>query len=300
MARKTKLEYTNLDKIYWPKEKYTKGDMLAYYERMAEVMLPYLKGRPMVMNRHPNGIKGPSFYQKDVDPATLPAFVKTAKIYSESNDKDLHYIVCENKETLLYMANLGCIEMNPWNSRAKALKRPDWYVIDLDPGDNTFEEVIQVAKVVKEVLDMSCEKSYVKTSGKTGIHIYVPLGGKYTYDQVKNFAELVARMTHERIPGITSVERSPAKRKKLIYVDFLQNRIGQTLAAPYSIRPVEGACVSAPLEWREVKKGLTPDKFTIKTIEKRLKNKGDLWEGMLKESVDLKESIKCLEAALKK
>jgi bifunctional non-homologous end joining protein LigD len=291
------LKFTNLDKVYFPDDGITKGDVIAYYERMADTILPYLRDRPMVLNRHPNGIAKPNFYQKD-NPNELPDFIDTAPIFSESNNKDIRYIICRNKETLLYMANLGCIEMNPWNSRIENLQKPDWYVIDLDPGDNTFEQVIEVALVTKKLLDISCEKSYVKTSGKTGIHIYIPLGGKYSYDQIREFARLIATTVHTRIPEITSIERDPKKRKKKIYVDFLQNRIGQTLAAPYSIRPIAGANASAPLEWKEVKKGLKPEKFTIKNIEKRLKTKGDLWKNLLTDSVNLTEAIKCLEAQL--
>ncbi|MGE5540926.1 MAG: DNA ligase D [Bacillota bacterium] len=297
--KKKTFEFSNPDKLYWPEDGITKGEMLAYYERMADVILPYLKGRPMVLNRHPNGIDKPNFYQKDVDPDPLPDFVSTKAIYSESNGKDINYIVCENKETLLYLANLGCIEMNPWNSRASNLDRPDWYVLDLDPGDNTFNQVIEVAKVCREVLDMSCEESYVKTSGKTGLHIYVPLGGKYDYDQVRQFAELVVRLVHKRIPDITSLERSPAKRKDKIYLDWLQNRYGQTLAAPYSLRPASCATVSTPLEWKEVRKGLDPTKFTIKTVEKRLKAKGDVFKPVLGKGVDLKAALVCLEKELK-
>jgi bifunctional non-homologous end joining protein LigD len=296
----SELSFTHTDKVYFPNDGYTKGDLLAYYASMADVILPYVKDRPMVLNRHPNGINKPSFFQKDSATGNLPDFVRTTVVHSESTDADINYIVCDNKETLLYIANLGTIELNPWNSRIPKLDKPDYYVIDLDPGDNTFEQVIEVAKVVHEILDMSCEKSYVKTSGKTGIHIYVPLKAKYHYDQVRQFSELVVRLVHQRMPDITSLERSPAKRKDKIYLDYLQNRVGQTLASPYSVRPVDGACVSAPLEWKEVRKGLRPDKFTIKTIGKRLKEKGDLWEGILEDSVNLTEALKCLEKELKK
>ncbi|MBV9349274.1 MAG: DNA ligase D, partial [Patescibacteria group bacterium] len=289
---------TNLDKKYWPQEGYTKGDMLAYYEKIGDTILPYMKERPLVLFRHPNGIDKAGFFQKDSSDLNLPDFVHTTMVHSESNDKEIRYVVCDNKETLLYAANLGCIEMNVWNSRVDSLDKPDFYVIDLDPGDNTFEEVIEVAQVTHEVLTLSCEESYPKTSGKTGIHVYVPLRAKYDYDQVRNFAELVVRVVHSRIPGITSLERSPAKRKDKIYLDWLQNRTGQTLAAPYSLRPVAGACVSTPLEWKEVKKGLSPRDFTIENIFDRLKKKGDLWKPILGKGVDLKAAIVCLEREL--
>jgi bifunctional non-homologous end joining protein LigD len=291
----TPKQVTNPDKVYWRKEGYTKGDVIQYYEDIAGTILPYLKDRPMVLNRHPGGIDAPNFFQKDTSGINLPDFVRTVKIHSESNDKDIQYIVCDNLETLLYVANLGCIEMNVWNSRVESLDKPDFYIIDLDPGDNTFAEVVEVAQVVHEVLKLSCEDSYPKTSGKTGIHIYVPLHARYSYDQVREFASLVVQLVHKRIPELTSLERSPAKRKDKIYLDWLQNRPGQTLAAPYSLRPAPAAPVSTPLKWSEVKQGLDPKDFTFKNIFTRLKKKGDLWQPVIGKGIDLKESITCLE-----
>jgi bifunctional non-homologous end joining protein LigD len=299
-SEKSAVAVTHPDKIYFTKPERTKGEMLDYYERMSDTILPYLKDRPMVLNRHPNGAAKPGFYQKDSSDLHLPDFVETAMIHSDSNDKDIRYVVVNNKETLLYVANLGVIELNPWNSRVQSLDRPDFYVIDLDPGMNTFDEVIEVAQTTKEVLDMSCEVSYPKTSGKSGIHIYIPLHAKYEYAQVRDFAGLLVQLVHRRLPEITSIERSPAKRKNKIYLDWLQNRTGQTLAAPYSLRPTPEATVSTPLEWREVKKGLKPTDFTIDNIFDRLEKKGDLWKPILGKGVDLSASVKCLEAALKK
>jgi bifunctional non-homologous end joining protein LigD len=291
------LELTNVDKVFWPDEGYTKGDVIEYYRRMAPTILPYLKDRPENLNRHPNGWQGKNFYQKDIK-TKLPDFVRTEKIWSESNNAKLNYLVCDNEETLLYMANLGCIEINPWNSRTDSIDNPDYMVFDLDPGTNTFEEVIKVAQEFRKVLTLACEEYYPKTSGKTGIHIFVPLNAKYDYDQIRTFSELVSRLVHQRLPDLTSMERSPAKRKDKIYLDYLQNRFGQTLAAPYSLRPAAGATVSTPLEWSEVRKGLDPRKFTIKTIWKRLEQKGDLWKPVLGKGVDLAASIKCLQAEL--
>jgi bifunctional non-homologous end joining protein LigD len=292
------LKLTNLDKVYFPEIGLTKGDVIAYYDKMAEIMLPYLKDRPVSLHRHPNGIHKPSFYQKNID-YDVPPFIHTHRRFSDSNNEDINYMVTDNKETLLYMANLGCIEINPWNSRTKNEDNPDWMVIDLDPGDNTFEQVIQVARTCKKVLDLSCEKSWIKTSGKTGLHIYIPLGAKYEYDQVKDFCHLLMTIVHDEHPDITSLERMPAKRKDKIYLDYLQNRVGQTIAAPYSLRPTPEATVSTPLLWSEVKKGLDPRKFTMLTIGKRLEKKGDLWEGVIKEKVDLKKAIACLQKEMK-
>jgi bifunctional non-homologous end joining protein LigD len=295
-----KQNFTNLDKIYFPKSKITKGDILEYYEKIAPTILPYMKDRPESLNRHPNGITKPNFFQKNFMYKT-PPFVKTYKRTSDSTGEEINYIVCNNKDTLLYMANLGCIEMNPWSSRVKKPDYPDWMVIDLDPPktkEYKLAELIKVAQEVKKVLDMSCEKSYVKTSGKRGIHIFIPLGGKYTYDQIRDFSYLLVQVVHQRLPEITSLERSPAKRKNKLYLDFLQNSLGQTLAAPYSVRPKEGATVSTPLKWSEVKPGLDPAKFTIHTIFARLKKYGDLWQGILKDRVDLNKSIKCLQKGM--
>lgn len=296
---KTKAELTNQDKIYFPKGNITKGDVLEYYGSMADTMLPYLKDRPQSLNRYPNGAGKPGFYQKNLtsDP---PPFVDTFTRTAESTGKEVMYAVANNKDALLYLANLGCIEINPWNSRTKKPDYPDWMVIDLDPGNNTLEELIAVTKEVKKVLDMSCEKSFVKTSGKTGIHIYIPLGAKYDYDQIRNFSELLVRLVNKKLPDITSIERSPSKRRNKIYLDFLQNSLGQTIAAPYSLRPTEDATVSTPLLWSEIKKGLNPKKFTIKTIWKRLEKHGDLWKGVLSEPVELKKAITCLQVSLDK
>jgi bifunctional non-homologous end joining protein LigD len=289
-----KSHFTNEDKIFWPKEGYTKGDIIAYYEKMADTILPYLKDRPESLHRHPNGIDGKSFFQKDIK-MKVPQYIETHEIWSKSNEADIQYLLCQNKETLLYLANLGCIELNPWNSRIEALDKPDYMIIDLDPGDNTFDELVEVAQVVHEVLEESCEESFVKTSGKTGLHVLVPLGAQYDYETIRNFSHLLVQIVHNRIPKLTSIERSPAKRKNKIYLDYLQNRRGQTIAAPYSLRPAPGATVSTPLEWKEVKKGLDPRKFTIKTIWKRLEKKGDLWKSLPRHKVDLAEAIKCLE-----
>lgn len=295
----SKLELTNLDKIFWPEEGYTKGDVIEYYDKISDYILPYLKDRPLSLNRHPNGINGESFFQKNIT-HDVPEFAATKKIWSESNNEDINYILCRNKETLLYLANLGCIELNPWNSRIQNLDNPDYMIIDLDPSGRPFEDLIEVAMVTREVLDGACGKSYVKTSGKRGLHILVPLGAKYHYDDIRIFCELLVRIVNTRMPKITSIERNPAKRKKKIYLDYLQNRKGQTLAAPYSLRPVEGATVSTPLKWSEVKKGLDPKAFTIETIVSRLKKVGDPWESILTEAIDLNESVECLQEYIKK
>ncbi|TDO96999.1 DNA ligase D [Flavobacterium sp. 245] len=293
---KTTLHLTNQNKIYFPKDGITKGDVIQYYDEVSSLILPYLKDRPESMNRFPNGIDSPSFYQKDIDADKTPKWLKTQKIFSESNDSDVNYLICNNKETLLYMANLGCIEINPWNSTIKQIENPDWLVIDLDPAkENDFPIVVETALVVKEVLDELETECLCKTSGASGLHIYIPLGAKYDYDSIKILAELIAKEVQARLPKTTSVERSIKKRNNKLYIDFLQNRRGQTLAAPYSVRPKPGATVSTPLEWSEVNDKLHPSQFTIKNVLQRFEKKGDLWKPVLSKGANIKSIIKKLE-----
>jgi bifunctional non-homologous end joining protein LigD len=288
---------THLDKVYWPEEGYTKGDLIRYYDEMADILLPYLKDRPQNLNRHPNGIAGANFFQKNM-PDTLPSFVETKEIWSESNNAFIRYVVCNNKETLLYLANLGCIELNPWHSRVASLENPDYMVLDLDPHGRSMEDLICVAKEIASILTRACEEFYIKTSGKTGLHMVIPLGAKYDYDAIRTFSELIMQLVHRELPDITSLERNPKRREGKLYLDYLQNRFGQTLASVYSVRPYKGATVSTPIHLEELRKGFTPAKFTIKTIGKRIREKGDLWKSVLGPGVDLTESIKCLEEDL--
>ncbi len=287
------LEFSNLDKIYWPKEKYTKRDLLEYYNDIGDVMMPYLVDRPQNMNRHPNGINGESFFQKDYD-NEHPEYVSTKKIYSSSTKKYVDYILCQNKETLLFMANLGCIEINPWNSKIDTLENPDYVLFDLDPVEVDFKDVVKVAREIYELCEELKIPSYCKTSGKRGLHVYLPLDAKYDFEQVKIFAELIAVKIQNRLPKIVSLERSPEDRKGKVYIDYIQNRKGQTTACAYSVRPTEGATVSTPLKWEEVKPGLDPKKFHIKNMRERIDAVGDLWEGVLGEGIDIEKVLKSL------
>lgn len=292
---KKKVKVTNLNKIYWPKEKITKGELIEYYQRISKHILPYLKDRPLSLNRHPNGIDKPSFYQKDMDVEQIPDWTKTAEIYSKSNNANIDYLICNDEATLVYMVNLGCIEINPWHSIYQKEDYPDYLMMDLDPGKIGFKHVVDTALVIKDIcdeLDISC---FCKTSGATGLHIFIPLAAKYTYDEVKTFAELLATMTHQRLPKTTSIERTVAKRKDKIYVDFLQNRKGQTIASAYSARPKEGATVSTPLSWDEVNHKLSPKMFTIYNIEERIKKVGDLWKDVLGKGISLEKVLKKID-----
>ena len=291
-ANGKELIISNWEKVYWPEEGYTKGDLIEYYDAVAKVMLPYLKDRPESLNRFPDGIYGESFYQKDME-GLLPEWIDSFTVDRESTEGTIKYMLCQNKAALLFMANLGCIEINPWCSSVQKPDHPDFIVIDIDPSEkSTFDEVIEVAIAVKEVLDKGKIEGYPKTSGSSGIHIYIPLGAKYTYEQGRNFANVIAIMANKKLPKLTSLERIVKKRKDKIYIDYLQNAKGQTLAAPYSARPKPGATVSAPLEWNELKPGLTPQLFTIKNMPDRIKYKGDLFKGAIGKGVDI---LKCIE-----
>lgn len=284
------IKFNNLNKIYWPKEKITKRDMLNYYYQVAPYILPYLKDRPQSMNRHPNGINGESFYFKDVT-GTAPDWIETFKYKSETDNRVRNYLVAKDEASLLYMATLGCIEMNPWHSKVATEDYPDWCIIDLDPSKNSFQQVIDAANVTKDILENMGVTSFPKTSGSTGIHIYIPLGAKYTYDQSKEFARIIATLVQQEIPKFTSIERIVKARKGKMYIDFLQNRPQATVAAPYSLRPKPGATVSMPLHWDEVKKGLKMSDFTIYNALERIKSEGDIFKPVLGKGINLEKVI---------
>ncbi|RJQ37699.1 DNA ligase D [Candidatus Microgenomates bacterium] len=288
------LELTNLNKVFWPKEGYTKKDLINYYEKISSFILPYLKDRPESLHRFPNGIEGESFFQKNVD-SLFPKWIKTINIYSESEKKEIKYLLCQDKATLIYLANLGCIEINPWNSRTKNLNKPDYLVIDLDPEDISFDYVTKTAKTARNVLEKIGIKSYCKTSGARGMHIYIPLEAKYTYSQVRSFAKILVTIIHQNIPDFTSILRNPKDRQGKVYLDYLQNNKAQTLAAPYCIRPKQGAPVSTPLSWEEVKKGLNPQNFTIKTVFQRLDKIGDIFKPVLGKGIDMEKILRRID-----
>lgn len=281
------IEISHPDKLYWPEDKLTKADLIDYYQQVAPFMLPYLLDRPQNLNRHPEGIHGTSFYQKDFD-QSHPDWLETKEIYSESTGQYISYVVCKNKETLFYLANLGCIEINPWNSRTGSLQQPDYLLFDLDPVEVDFAAVVQVAQTLHELLDSLKLPNYCKTSGKRGLHIFIPLGAKYQFEQARLLAQLLATHLQTKLPELISLERSPDKRRGKVYIDYLQNRFGQTTAAVYSARPVAGATVSTPLEWKEVNNKLDPQRFTIKTVPQRLAKVADLWQPLLGQSINIK------------
>jgi bifunctional non-homologous end joining protein LigD len=284
------LKFTHLNKIYWPQDGITKRDMFNYYHQVAPFMVPYLKDRPMSLNRFPGGIHGESFYQKNVKDKA-PDWATTMP-YTNAEGVVKDYLLGQDEATLLWMATLGCIEMNPWFSRVQSPDCPDYCVIDLDPDQQHFDQVIQAALEVKKVLDAIEVPGYPKTSGSTGMHIYIPLGAKYTYEQSQLFANIIVKLVQQQIPDFTTLERMISNRKGKMYLDFLQNRPGATIAGVYSLRPKPGATVSMPLTWDEVKPGLTMRDFTIHNAMDRIRETGDLFEGVLGAGIDLERTIK--------
>jgi bifunctional non-homologous end joining protein LigD len=261
-ADKKSVELTNLQKVYWPDSGITKGNLLAYYRDVAPYILPFLRDRPLSLNRFPNGINGKHFYQKDMTDHA-PSWAELYAYQSAGDAQDKHFILGNNLATILFIANLGCIEMHPWSSRVQHADYPDWCVIDLDPGDNPFVQVVEAAQVTHKILTAVDCPCYCKTSGASGLHIYIPLGAKYTYEQSREFAHIIVNLVQAELPAFTTLERSVAARKGKMYLDFLQNRAQATLAAPYSVRPEPGASVSMPLYWEEVNQQLRVSDYTI-------------------------------------
>ena len=293
------LKFTNLGKLYWSKEKIAKRDLINFYYQVAPFMIPYLKNRPQSLNRHPDGYAGKSFYQKDVT-GKVPDWVDTFPYRSADEDIDKNFMVAQDDASLLLMANLGCIEINPWSSTIQKPDHPTWCILDLDPDKNDFDLVVTAARVAYDILSAADIEAYCKTSGSTGLHIYIPLNAKYTYEQSKEFARLIVTMMQREMPEFTSIERLTSRRKGKIYLDFLQNRPQATLAAPYSVRPKPGAPVSMPLFWEEVKKGLKITDFNLKNVIPMLSERGDIFKGVLGKGINMKESIKKLEAIWEK
>ena len=265
---------TNPHKVFWPEDGYTKSDLLDYYEAVAPLLLPYLRDRPLVLTRFPDGIHGKSFFQKDA-PDYVPDWVATRRIYSKDADRDIDYFIVNDAESLRYVANLGAIPLHIWASRLDTLERPDWLVLDLDPKGAPFAHVVRVARTLKNLLAELAVTAYVKTSGATGLHILVPMGRKYLYEQCRAFARLLALAAEKRVPDIATVARPLHAREGKVYIDFGQNGYGRTIAGPFSVRPLPGAPVSCPLRWSEVTARLDPGRFTLNTAVRRFEKRPD-------------------------
>lgn len=284
-----KITFTNENKIYWPKEKYTKGDLIHYYQEVAPFILPYLKNRPIMLHRYPEGIDGIHFIQKDTKSLHLPSGIQTVSLTHET--KVLTYFLIQNKATLEYIINLGTIELHPFLSRIDKPDYPDYFVLDLDPESVPFDTIIKTANTIHELFTEWGIPHYCKTSGGRGLHIWIPLKRKYTFDQSLQFGKIISHLIHRELPKITSLERKPSNRQKQIYLDVYQNHYKQTVVAPYSVRGKPNAPVSTPLEWNEVVKGMRPHDFTIKTVPARLKQIGDIFHPVLEKGFNLKQFL---------
>ena len=324
----TTSEFSNLGKIYWkPTDEHgniTKGDLIGYYEAISELILPHLKDRPLSLSRYPNGIDGKSFYHKDWS-MSKPDYVITVPVYSEHRDEPINYLVCNNKKSLLWIANLGAIEMHPWYSRIRdfescdkssllyeekcGLNFPDFIVFDLDPyiysgGEekgqepeyNTkgFKAAVEVAYHLRDLFNELKIKSFIKTSGKTGLHIYVPIKNEYNYDQTRSFAEIIGKMLMSRFPKKITMEWNTAKRTGKVFFDYNQNSRGKTIASVYSVRPTTSATVSMPVRWEELG-DIVPKDFTLLTVPDIMRRKSDPWRGVLEHKQDMNSILSSIK-----
>jgi len=285
---------TNPGKVFWPEEGYTKAELIGYYEMVAPWLLPYLRDRPLVLTRYPDGITGKSFFQKDA-PEWTPDWVRTERIHADDVDRDIDYFVVDDLDGLRYVVNLGTIPLHLWSSRLSSLDHPDWLVLDLDPKGAPFTDVVKVARALHAILEDLALPSYVKTSGATGLHIVLPLGAGYDYEVTRTFARLLAVMGVEAEPEISTIARPLRSRGGKVYIDFGQNGRGQTVVAPFSARPLPGAPVSCPLRWEEVTARLDPARFTIKTAPARFEKLGDPLAPVLKGRIDVAAALRKLE-----
>lgn len=290
--------FSNLTKVYWPAERYTKGDLVDYYRSISSWMLPYLRNRPLVLTRFPDGIDGKSFYQKDA-PEFAPEWMRVERIWSEETQREIRYFVCDDEESLLYIANMGSIPLHIWASRVGSLELPDWCVLDLDPKDAPFSDVIRVAQALHKLCDSVGLPHFVKTTGKTGLHMLIPLGRQCTYAQSRMLGELLARLVLRELTDIATITRQVTRRGEKVYLDYLQNRHGQTIVSPFSVRPLPGATVSMPLRWEEVDDSLRPAAYTIKSALERMERLGtDPVLAVLEERPDLGRVLQQLSTEL--
>ncbi|HEU5261346.1 MAG TPA: DNA ligase D [Gemmatimonadales bacterium] len=292
------VKFSNLEKVFWPDEGYTKGDLIEYYRAISPWLLPYLQDRPVVLTRFPDGITGKSFFQKDA-PGFIPEWIRTVRIWSEDTQREIDYFVCDDVESLLYIINLGTIPLHVWGSRTATLELPDWCILDLDPKDAPFTHVVTVARAIKRLCDEIELPCFIKTSGSTGLHVLLPLGRQCTYEQARTLGGLLARVIAAELPEIATITRQVGKRGARVYVDYVQNGHGRLLVAPFSVRPLPGAPVSMPLGWSEVTPKLDIKKFTIKSAPARMKKlKEDPLRLVLELKPDLVSALERLHARL--
>ena len=296
-APESRVKLSNLDKVFWPANGLTKGDLVGYYEAVADLILPYLRERPVHMNRFPDGIEGKSFYQREAKEHT-PDWIETEPIVSDSKEGPVPHLICNDRDTLLWIANAGSIDLHPWLSHRGSLDEPDWTVLDLDPKEAPFSHVVRIARAAGKLLHGIGLKPLLKTSGASGLHIYVPLAPGYSYDHSRMFCEGVARALYRDLKDISTVERAIGSRGGKVYLDFGQNRKSQTIVPPYCVRPVPGAQVSTPLSWDELDSDLHPSNFTISNALERFERVGDLFRPALTQPQDLMAAATALQEHL--
>jgi bifunctional non-homologous end joining protein LigD len=277
-----RLKFTNLGKVFYPGEGIAKRDLINYYDAVANLIIPHLRDRPLSLKRYPDGIDHDFFFQKDAEDKVLD-WVRLEPVFSEHNQDNIHFVICNDRATLLYLANLACIDQNPWMSRLGSLDNPDFALIDLDPTQGCpYEMIVEAAQLVKKTLDSIGLAGFPKTTGGDGMHVYIPLEPVYTYEQVRSFAEILSILVIRQRPELFTTPRAVSRRKKgMVYFDYLQISTGKTIAAPYVPRAYPGAPVSTPLDWSEVRKGLEPQQFTIRNVLDRFERVGDLFAPVL-------------------
>jgi bifunctional non-homologous end joining protein LigD len=282
------VEVTRRDKIYFPRDGITKGALVDYYRAIAPAMLPWLRGRPIVLHRFPDGIDGKSFFQKDAAHGGHPAWLRTETVHSEDSDRDLQLVLVDDVDGLVWVANAGTIPIHVLACRSGSMERPDWLVVDLDPKDAPFAHVVQLARAAHELCQELGLPAYPKTSGQRGLHVLVPTGGQLTHEQARTLASLLCRVIETRHGAIATTARAVGARGGRVYLDAFQNGRGKTIAGPFCVRPRDGAPVSTPLRWSEVGRALDPARFTIRTVPARVARQAvDPWRGLLEDRPDL-------------
>jgi bifunctional non-homologous end joining protein LigD len=297
-TERPRLDFTNVEKIFWPDERYTKGDLIEYYRSISPWILPYLADRPVVLTRYPDGIAGKSFFQKDA-PGFVPEWIRTERMWSEQAQREIDYFVSDDETSLLYLINLGTIPLHVWASRVAQLEHPDWCVLDLDPKEAPFTDVVRVALTLHELCEEIGLPNLIKTSGSSGLHVLVPLGCQCRYDEARSLGELLARVVTAELPKISTITRQISRREGKVYIDYLQIGAGRLIVAPFSARPLPGATVSTPLSWNEVTEALDPRSFTITTVPPRMRElKRDPLREVLGLKPDLAEALERLSGRL--
>ena len=288
-----RLKFTNLSKVFYPADGYMKRDVINFYAAVAPLLLPHLQARPLSLRRYPNGIDSEGFFQKQAA-ESFPDWLHTESIKTDK-DSSTDFVVCDDKASLLYLANLGCIDQNPWMSRVGSLENPDFILIDLDPYHCGFDRIVETAQLVREKLDLIMLQGYPKTTGGDGMHIYIPVKPQYSYAQTRAFAEILARWVTAERPDLFTTPRTVAAREKgKVYFDWMQNAEGKTISAPYVLRAYPGAPVATPLKWEEVRPGLKPIQFHIGNVLRRFERVGDLFAGVLQKPQEMEPALEKL------